>query len=601
MKKIVAFTVALILITYSLAATQLSVPLGHRVYDVLKAAELRGYIAPLPNVTPFNQAYVVTLLHEIKTQSNKLSHTEIDEINELLSEFNVQETPTQSVSDVLHRGHVRYIDKDKKFNTAFGIYGEFTFTGGTVDENFLFDSRNKARVFFSSDITQSVSVHMNLGLMFDKLDNRLFNATDFTIPAEGFYESYFDPGLDVTIPMDSFLLSFMMNPELSVSLFDNRFSLRWASIKRDWGVGFNNFQLSSSAREFNAIDGSMAFTDWLHFSFIIGSLGKFSLAVDDTTKKMWIGEGTDRRIFFTDPFHENHFSNNYSAHRVELRLPGNLTFSIYEALVWQKRFEIGYLNPFTVYMLEQNISSDYDEMIAGFDIQWHVKGKLRAYGAISTSEMNEITPSLFFKHPRNILAMQAGIDLALPIGSFSSMTAQYTYLGPFFYTHQPVKNINGNGKIEQIVSYVNKGENLGYPLDPNSDEILLHASIGLPEGWRIQTTGKYQRRSGQYGYAIDMYMDYSAAEDGKYELKDFTNNLIEKKISVEIGAEKTMETFPLKISGSYRFGWNTKRLHVSDETHTDDTGTAIIKSTFSDAWSAPSITHAVTLQISIYR
>jgi hypothetical protein len=55
MKKIVAFTVALILITYSLAATQLSVPLGHRVYDVLKAAELRGYIAPLPNVTPFNQ------------------------------------------------------------------------------------------------------------------------------------------------------------------------------------------------------------------------------------------------------------------------------------------------------------------------------------------------------------------------------------------------------------------------------------------------------------------------------------------------------------------------------------------------------------------
>ncbi len=590
MKRVVAFTIVLILIVISLSATQLSVPLDHKVYDVLKAAELRGYIDSLPNVRPFSSSTVINLLHKILENSYSLTFNEKNDIELLLSEIEGPNSSIVSFSDVLSSGHYQFVDSKHNISTAAGVYGDVSFTNGLVDNAYRFDSRNKATAYFSSDIANILSVHMNFSLLLDKLDNRLFNATDFSLPAEGFYMSFIEPNKVAKIPMDSYMLSFAMIPEFATSLLNNRFQLRWATVKRDWGVGFNNLQISSSAREFNAIEGSIEFGKWLNFHFIIGSLGKFSL------REGKIGD----RVFFSDVLGENKFNNNYSAHRVELKLPANITFGIYEALVWQKRFEIGYLNPFTILMLEQSLQGDFDEMLAGFDLQWHWKGILRAYGVWSTSEMNMISPSLFFKHPRNIMAMQAGLDLVLPVGIFSSLTMQYTYLGPFFYTHQPVKNVNGNGKTEQLVSYVNKGENIGYPLDPNSDEILLHASIGLNDGWRVFATGKYQRRSGQYGYAIDMFMAYRY---NNYDLKDFSGNLFEKRISIEIGTEKSMKSFPLKISGYYRLGWSTKRQHLDlDETFTDpiDAYTAITKSYFTDAWSTPVFTHAVSLGISVY-
>jgi hypothetical protein len=100
---------------------------------------------------------------------------------------------------------------------------------------------------------------------------------------------------------------------------------------------------------------------------------------------------------------------------------------------------------------------------------------------------------------------------------------------------------------------VNKGENLGYPLRPNSDEILLAIHMQAPDGWDGSVTMKYQRRSGQYGFNMDKYMRYAAAVKGEYDDKDFAGNLFEKTLGIKTTVNKTLKKFPIRISASYLF------------------------------------------------
>jgi hypothetical protein len=201
-------------------------------------------------------------------------------------------------------------------------------------------------------------------------------------------------------------------------------------------------------------------------------------------------------------------------------------------------------------------------MLAGVDLEWTLPGILRTYGSLATTEMNEINPQRFFTAPRNIMGIQAGVDVNLPFLSFSSATLQYTYLSPFFYTHYPhieryVASYNESGnpvyerRINEVLSYVNKGENLGYPLRPNSDEVLLSINVNAPKGWDGNFTLKYQRRSGQYGFNIDKFMVYTAASNNEYADKDFVANIFERTFGLQTTVNKTFASVPIKVSASY--------------------------------------------------
>ena len=318
--------------------------------------------------------------------------------------------------------------------------------------------------------------------------------------------------------------------------------------------------------------------------------------------------------FFSDGQQGLEYLNNFTAHRFELNLPWGINLGIYESVVYRQRFELGYLNPFSILMFEQINIGDFDNMFAGVDAQLLIPGFGRLYAALATTEMDDIHLNRFFKEPRNIMAFQGGIDIPFNIGNFAKLTLQYTYLGPFFYTHYPVDLVTGNAvywdgdkyvqyeddddspiKTQEVwhLSYVNKGRPLGYPMQPNSDEILLRGTFGLQGGWEFEALAKYQRRSGQYGATLNENMVYAAQRKGKYHDKAFTENVFEQLVSLELGGTKRFENLPFSLTGKYLYHaqWSRPRL---------DPPPGEYNHTVSGPWTLADKSHAVQLGVRLW-
>ncbi|MBI9095413.1 MAG: hypothetical protein JEY71_11070 [Sphaerochaeta sp.] len=653
-EKIVALVVVffMVMLFPLSAAVHTSVPIGHRVYRILDVAEIRGLIGRQTSARPFSSDKVMTLLQEVQAQETRLSSSEKEELVSLLKEFELSYGYVESpMGDVFSTGFFRTYNPEKKMGASIGVNLATEQTVSLITKEY--DSRTSVLAFIKGDLGKNISFNMNFGLNLDKLNNTVFLPTEFTIPAEGFYMQLAAGGSQLRdIPSDGFYTGLALAPELAASFFDGDLRLRWGSIKRDWGSGLNNLMVSGSARPIDGIELSLDITSWLHYTVLTGSMGKFSLSE----------LGDDR--FFSDDFQEDkpyyRFDNNFSAHRVELDATPNLTLAVFEAVVWSKRFEIGYLNPLTIYMFEQNNLGDIDNMLAGLDFNYTLADKIRLYGSIATTEVNKIgSLKTMLTYPRNILAFQAGVTVPLPIGTFSSVTLQWTYLAPFFYSHYPLLEqvgtfdatsvtgavftskrgntytyystdpkkitvdynngqdqetydlssggsswVSEDGRIEieresdeefliyetyNETAYVNKGENLGYPLNPNSQEFLLQLDLGFKQGWTGQGVAKYQVRSGQYGYTIEQFMRYGAT----YEPKAFWDNVFEHALTFELHVAKKFADMPIELSAKYRFTTLWERDIVGGERF-DGLSTGFL------AWKDAAYDQVVTVGAKIY-
>ena len=525
----------------------ISVPLNHNVYNILKNVEIRGLVHSLPKVKPYPTSTLINILKELDT-SNQLTKIERDEIKLLLEEFTFEQKDN-SVKSILQNGS--YFTHLEKLNigTKFGIKLNFQY-GQSINNFSEIDSRNGGEIYLSSNISNYVSIFMNIGLRFDHLNHNLFMKNDFDIPSKGKYDTFWDHDGNHLL-----YYGIYATPEVSSSLMNGKLNIRFASIERDWGVATNNLMISGSANSFNAFEFTIEPSSWLNYSFIAGSLGKFYIndSILDNSDNFYSD------YFFSDKLHERKYENNITAHRVEINLPFNLKFGIYESVIYKRRFEFGYLNPFSILMYEQNIMGDLDNMLAGFDLQWTLPKYFRAYIVAATTEMNEINPKRFFIAPRNVMGLQAGVDINIPLLSFTTATVQYTYLAPFFYTHIP--DFDEEWNIVSELTFVNEGRNIGYPLRPSSDELLVNVNFNLKNKWDGSLTLKYQRRSGQYGWNIDKFMSYAAAKNDEYSDKNFNNYIFEKSVGIVATINKTMKNYPLKFSASYIINMSTERVN----------------------------------------
>ncbi len=602
MKKHILFVLILFTSLISLfAATHLSVPLGHRVYTILASAETRGIINHISTVKPYTRSVVASNLETI-LQHPALSSGERLEVEQMLVNLKVSFESPQTSSELLQRGSYASYWEKYKLGVAFGVDVESSLTHSLTTRG-MYDSRNSIRAYMKGDMFDFLSFQMDFGLLLDRLDSRLFLLNDFTFKSEGKYDSIFNAMED-----NRFYYGQSLVPEISLQFLDGNLQLRWASIQRDWGVGRNNLMISGSARSFEGIETAVKFAPWLNYQFIAGSLGKFQTnSYIDTPENSTLFDD----YFIRDEMQGTKLNNNFSAHRVEVNLPWNLSFGIYESVIYRKRFELAYLNPLSILMFQQINVGDFDNMFAGVDAQWKIPGVMRLYGAMATTEMNDIKPNRFFKAPRNVMAFQAGTDINIPFGNFSMLTVQYTNLGPFFYTHYPVGvDYNDDGVDDEIykVMYINKGQNLGYPLRPNSDELLVSAAFGFEDGWDSTVTAKYQRRSGQYGSKMDEYMIYQASAAGAYDDKNFNDNLIEKVLGLELAVSKKMKDYPVSFSASYILNMQTERARVATRYwHPEDDDYSTVPNDYpiqyapTGPWNPLDYTHAVRLGVRIWK
>ncbi len=529
--------VLMVLLAVGLFATQYhSVPLSSEAYRIIDAGENRGIIDVQTEVKPYNLNTVRKLLKEIKA-SDLISESESKIIDTLLSEFDstygAERTEDYSSDDISVLNY-----------THLGVGLETTQKLGLVaGEDMIFDSRNSVSPYIMGDILNVVSYDLNFKINFDRIDTNAYLPTELKFSTEGFYMDLIHRGDRLeSLPDEGFYLGIETFPEISTSIKDDIATFRIGAVERDWGPGVNNIALSGTARVIDGAELSLKPAKWFSYSVMVGSLGQASL--NSVNGIEWPSENMDDKT--------GKYSNNISIHRVELNLKG-MKASIWESVIWRKRFELSYLNPLAIYMFSQNALGDYDNCLAGFDASYTVPGIGTFYAALAMDELNSIKHPL--SCPRNILAFQAGATFSIPFGLFTELKVQGTYIPAFFGAHyQDTEALFAN--VPYTTAYVNKGQNIGYPVNPDTFEFLIEFDTTIFSDWKINAVVKDQLRSAQYSFKttgtdVLTYMNYRAYNSDEYYDRAFLANIWNNVLDMEINVEKKLKniTFTAGLQG----------------------------------------------------
>ncbi len=537
MKRIISvFVLFLCFLSFLSASSSLSVALDSDAYRIIDMGEIRGIIPVQPDTRPYTLTTVRNLLDTIYS-SDKISESEKSAVEAVLRDLE-RSYGVSSEGSLLEKGYVAIEWKD--VSVAVGAKAESIQRVGFLDK--AFDSRNTLIAYIRSEMFNKVSLYMDLRMLFNKLDHRAFLVTDFSDNCDGFYLTIKGGGgaNETLSPFSSLKFGTGMNPELSSSFFDNRLVVRFASIKRDWGPGINNLGLSKSASSFDGIEFSLSPASWLNFSVAVGSLGKSYVKLSGEADPV-TGSGSGV------------YDNNLSIQRIEIEPLEGLRASIYESVIWRKRFELAYMNPLGVYMFSQNYIGDYDNMLIGLDASYTWKGVGKFYTALAIDEINSC--KLFWA--RNIISYQFGAEFSLPIGDFTSLSLQTTYVSPFFGTHYVYrKESNPWGNTDMGTAYINKGSTLSYPLYPDSLEFLVSLSATVSSwDFDLDFVIKDQMRSAQYateekyGTTLNTIFNYRYADNvEKYAKRDFFSYIWNNTLDIEVNASKGFDSFPLELN-----------------------------------------------------
>lgn len=573
MKKGVSFVVlimlSLVVGSYLFAGQYNTVPLDSSAYRIIEWAEIQGVVPKQTDAKPYTLKKVLSLFDEIE-DSGIISPSELSELEALRESFNVSigQVESKTWNQMAKTGY--YGTDSSAFGFLFGAdvsVGKKQAVDGIPN-----DVRVPVTGFIRGDFGDSVSYYMTIGISIDKYDPLAFKAGTFRFSSNGFVLGLKDFGdsYPSSVPNSGLVLAMTMSPELVVGLFDDKVSFSFSSVNRDWGVGMNNLQLSGSAKDFVAVEIKAELSSWIRFSVLTGSLEKYSLSEWYGVKSSspdFVSDGAFPSEYVGGDKSKYKYDNNFSAQRVELSFTRNFTFSIYESVVWKKRFELAYLNPLSIYMFDQNALGDLDNMLAGVDFDYRFMGVGRLYLAIGVTEAHTIKPSEFFTHARNIIAYQLGFEGVLPVGNYGTFQAQFTYLPPFFYSHYEMAEEDNPWHNIYNTTYVNKGVCLGYPLNPDSIELLLCADTGFDDGWNVgvgidlvlrsaqyaRTNAEYSNGAGKIGTTILTNMDYGYEEEYGYNPKDFFSYVWSAVANFETKVSKKLRDCPVTISGSFRF------------------------------------------------
>lgn len=555
MKKLLTFVFVMFFSLSLLFAGEsyLSVPLDSDAYRIIDAAEVRGIIPNQVDVKPYSLSRVKSLLNVIYN-SSLTTDSERKAIDKLFSQFD-DTYGVSSEKSFLEKGYF-VLSENENAEVAFGGKIKTVQTVGALNK--AFDSRNKLTFYAKGDLFNSLSFYMDFGILLDKIDHRAFLVTDFTHECDGFYMSLLGSNDLYSSPFKSFGDGFVMYPELATSVWNDSLTIRFASLSRDWGPGINNLALSSSARSFDAVEFTLQPSSWFSLSAAIGSLGKSYLTLDGEAEKTG-----DKEL------HSNVYDNNFSIQRVEVEPFEGFRASIFESVVWRKRFELAYLNPLGVYMFAQNYIGDFDNMLAGLDATYTIKGVGKVYLSLALDEFNSLNKFKVISYARNIIALQGGMTISIPYGDFSTLGLQATYIPPFFGSHYTYrKEDNPWGSTPMGTAYVNKGYNLSYPLYPDSVELLAQFSTTITP-WDLSLTFivKDQMRSAQYstddkGTTLNNIINYKVSE--LYVDKAFFSYIWNNILDLEVKGKKSFDNLPFDVTFGLQCLIESKRTYTLD-------------------------------------
>ena len=473
--------------TAAFAQTHISVPLDNQIYRILEQAQLRGLCAPLSGIRPYTQAVVVSAIREIleSEESEKINAVERAILEQYLSRFSKPNTGFD-----WHRGayyNETFVGSNNTILSAnLGLRADIEGSTGlysyTSTNEYHFGTETWFQAYLNGDITKNASYNFifKVGLMqaprnylgeyniyYDNFDNSdpEYQNGEFDVYSEPLthfpytYRKQWDGSVYFLESLSIFDYwpgtaagGYGILSEITASFLENKFFIRAGRITHEWGstpLG-SSLSFNQSARPFFGIETEFSPVSWFSIASITGSLEYLNTkSIKDSAAS---------------------FQNLFSVTMLQFRYKNILFFDITDAVVYPKRFELGYMSPITNSFFYQNNIGDFDNLAMSFNLM----AQLPAFGNIWVSLFLDEMTLLddLFMLDRQMLAFQAGATLYLPFLAFSSIKLRYTMVNPYCYTHN--RNFNpwyGDNRME--TAYVNNGVSLGYYLPPNSDELLV--------------------------------------------------------------------------------------------------------------------------------
>ena len=505
--------------TALVAQTHTSVGLENEaVYRLLKSAETRGLIEPLPLAKPYPQSFIADALRKISEKAEHLSEREKRILNDQLSRYE------KSTDDIL------------------SLRIETTQHTDLLDIGNV-HSINEFGVNIHSDIMETVSV-LGLGyLMLDRLNGFAFAPYTYTRVWDTPHWLLIGSGtmggqISNNWVIDGLAMAYKVKHEISASLLGGNVFLRWGRFRRDWSVGDASLQLSGSARPFDGFETGITLGSFGRVSSVVGSLGE--ARKDGRGQKM------------------------LSTHVLELTPFPWVTLSLWESMIWGKRFELVYLSPLSIYQFGQvGTTGDVDNAFAGFNVSIHVFPYVEFYGSFIEDELKLGRLDELFTYVGNMFAFYTGIRASIPWIPFGELLVQYTKIEPFVYAHysQLYPFFDSDNLVN--INYTHNGENLGYPLPPNSDEIKIGLNFFIIEGLSANIGFRNIRHGDNPDAAEDEYVirgdidvPLSYANKIEYGDKDFLNDGIYERITeLSLNASYDFAAIPLAASFGYTLAY----------------------------------------------
>ena len=576
MCKYAIFTLFLFSGAILFAQTHVSVPLGHEVYYILDQAEARGLCSPLPAVKPYTRGRVVEAINEILTAEGGrfggLSGAERSMLENIRAEF----TAGEAGLDLLN-GMYRFDipgEKGIRFSGDLGIAVESLNSGAYyAEDGETYLGTDTWGIFFvEGDLGENFSFNFDFsgGLMLAErnyLGTYDTYATELDEPPGSSYVnrrvdvygqpmaffpySYqkswdgfmFQPGNITAGSMEAWpqnpAIAARMSAEMSGSVLGDMLLLRAGRFQREWGamIPGSSLVFNAFARPFIGLEAVFIPAPWFSFSSITGVL-EF-----------------DNSEGIRDPAMT--FQNAFSLQQVELNFKNYLHIDFGSSSIWSKRFELGYLFPLLDNFFYQNFIGDFDNMA----IHFNIRGRYPGLGGLwfsfflDEAEISSMFDSLFDKD-RHMFAYQAGLQGIIPALPFASITAAYTRIEPYNYTHTRVYTPWYGGDEPMETSYTNNGISLGYYLPPNSDELKLRFDVRP----MLKTAGHFQyqfiRHGADYGpHQVDgssliSELDPSGRNEKTSLNKSFLKDGAYQWLHViKAGAEHTFRSLPITVFG----------------------------------------------------
>ncbi|MDR2901391.1 MAG: hypothetical protein LBV20_07740 [Treponema sp.] len=497
----------LCVLNFGFSQSHVSVPLENNVYYIIENAAGRGLCTMPPSAKPWSENTVKNLLNEILA-SSKLSSAEHDVVYDALAQFDRKPGLDWT------RGSF-YSEQDLKDDSALSIEIGATvntltsmnllspfsvanyeiiggYLSGDMGKNFSYNFTGRGEVLYIP-LVENPKFYTNaadpaIGDHGTELDNSSYIPSLFPYSFSKVWEaSIFQPdnlGSYRTWP-NTLSFGYEVISELDASFVEDRLQFRFGRMRRDWGangVG-NNLVMNAAARPFMAMEGTARPMDWLNFSFLTGVLEYYNDFNSDSGLK------ANSRVF----------QNAFSLAMFEINYKNYFHFDFGSTTIWPKRFELGYLFPINSNFMYQNNVGDFDNLALFFDVSGQLPGVIKVWASGYLDEA-DFTTKPFFELDRNMYAYQVGAKVNIPWIPFGTFSLQYTKLEPYVYTH-PITNTPWYGDSTTMMeqNYLNHGENLGYYLPPNSDELLVKIESMVAPGTNLHFQYQMIRHGVEYG------------------------------------------------------------------------------------------------------